>query len=906
MDREKIKNDLCEFVKDFRRDYLKHKGQLEANTETKLIEPLFAILGWTTKDFVKREQVRRGDKSGFVDYSFSIDNREVFLLEAKRLGLPLEREADSQVISYALSKTNVPIAISTNFERMKIFCVEQENPVTNIFRVFNSPEDYINNLQDLLYLHKESFEQNLLLKKAEEEGRLKKRISIDQPLLEDLMVIRRMIANDIEKRYPHKYELNEREEIIQRIIDRLIFIRKCEDVGINIERISLKEKIVHDAYGDAYKRLKSIFREYNSVYNGGLFAVGTDNDCDIIDIDGKIVQEMVGLLYTSKDKQYIYNFDWIDADILGQVYEQYLGNILAQSKSGKTNLKDGGDHRKEQGIYYTPTYVVDFIVNSTLGEILKDKKIDHKNIKVLDPACGSGSFLIKAFDYLRTNIYSEVETRQHRIDEQGRYSIKTEILKNNLYGVDLDEKAVEITKLNLMLKAAEKYRKLPDEIDLRIKHGNSLIKNEDVAGLNAFKWEERFPEIKDSGGFDVVIGNPPYIDSEEMKRSQPEIREECKKTYNCAKGNWDIFCIFLEMGINLLKEGGYLGMIVPNKLLSADYAEQTRIFLAKYSVKVIRDYSKVPVFNASVYPIVIVVRKVNSKKKLTTVEVVELKTEEPIIVSSKDVEEKELARLGHRSWAHVFPSALGGSVTSLSKIQMLREMPQFNVNGAATVSDAYEIKKLVQEGDSDGDSYKLVNTGTIDRYTCLWGIYPTRYIKGVYDKPVIRKDQLERYSEKRFEEAGSKKIIVGGMNKRLECYLDVGECLAGKSTTIITSTKDLRPLLAILNSKFMTSYYRTMFRSLSLAGGYIRIGPPQIKELPIVMSKDFEKAVSPLVDRIIALNKQLLELGLKRTERSVRLEEEIRRVDAEIDGLVYRLYGVTDNQREIIENEVVS
>ena len=592
MDKEKIRSELTDFINEFRDDYHKHKGQLEANTETKLIEPFFAILGWTQKDFVKREQVRRGNRTGFVDYSFSVDGKEVFFLEAKRLGLPLEKEADSQVISYALSRTNVPFAISTNFEKLKIFCVEQENPLTNIFRVFSSPEDYINNLQDLLYLHKESFQQNLLLKKAEEEGRLKKRISIDEPLLEGLMSIRRMIAMDIEKRYPKKYKLDEREEIIQRIIDRLIFIRKCEDVGINIEGISLMEKIVHNTYGNAYYRLKEIFREYNDLYNGGLFAVGNDNDCDVINIDGKIVQEMVSLLYTSKDKQYIYNFDWITADVLGQVYEQYLGNILAQTRSGKTNLIDGRTHRKEQGIYYTPTHVVDYIVDSTLGELLRNKRSDRKNIKILDLACGSGSFLLKAFDYLISGLYRDDEVRQHRIDEQGKYTFKTEILKSNLYGVDLDEKAVEITKLNLLLKAAEKYRKLPSEIDLRIKHGNSLIRNENIAGLNAFKWEKRFPEVTVSGGFDVVIGNPPYIDSEEMTKSQPEIREECRKEYECAKGNWDIFCIFLEKGIELLKEDGYLGMIVPNKLLSAEYAEQTRSFLAKYAVKIIRDYSK--------------------------------------------------------------------------------------------------------------------------------------------------------------------------------------------------------------------------------------------------------------------------------------------------------------------------
>ncbi|MDA8143172.1 MAG: N-6 DNA methylase [Thermoplasmatales archaeon] len=664
------------------------------------------------------------------------------------------------------------------------------------------------------------------------------------------------------------------------------------------------EKIVHNSYGSAYHRLKEIFKKYNEVYNGGLFAIGTDNDCDVIDIDGKIVQEMVSLLYMSKDKQYVYNFDWINADILGQVYEQYLGKILAQTKTGKTSLMNGITYRKEQGIYYTPTYIVEYIVDSTLDGILNAKGFNARNIKIIDPACGSGSFLIKAFDRLISRLYKDVEVKQDRIDEQGKYTFKTEILKNNLYGVDLDEKAVEITKLNLLLKAAERYRKLPGEVDLRIKHGNSLIQSENVAGLNAFKWEERFPEVTDAGGFDVVIGNPPYIDSEEMSRSQPETREECRTTYECAKGNWDLFCIFLEKGIKLLKDGGYLGMIVPNKLLSADYAEQTRKFLAKYSVKIIRDYSRVPVFNASVYPIVIVVQKSKALRNTTKVEVIELKKEVPVIVSSKVVNYRELTKGENRSWSHILSDSSTNGAIFKGKVHKLGDIAQ--VIGAATVSEAYEIKKIIKEQTEDDiNYYKFVNTGTLDRYSCLWGVFKTRYIKESYNRPIVGIDKLEHFSKKRLEQTNYTKIIVGGMTKRLECYLDYGQCLAGKSTTVIISKDDLRPIIAILNSKFMSSYYRTMFSGLSLSGGFIRVGPPQIKELQIKISNKFKREVIPLVNKITTLNNEINEMGIKHTEKRARLEEEIQRIDKKIDILVYELYGITDEQRDLIEKEIM-
>ena len=151
------------------------------------------------------------------------------------------------------------------------------------------------------------------------------------------------------------------------------------------------------------------------MFNSGLFAINSDNDCDTIKIDGGIIKKLMYHLYESKDKTYIYDFDWIDADVLGQVYEQYLGKILAQTKSGRAKLKEGQSHKKKQGIYYTPTYIVDYIVKNTVVELLNNNKAKSKKIKILDPACGSGSFLIKAFDYLYKNLVSNEETKQHKI-----------------------------------------------------------------------------------------------------------------------------------------------------------------------------------------------------------------------------------------------------------------------------------------------------------------------------------------------------------------------------------------------------------------------------------------------------------------------------------------------------------
>jgi len=323
IDQNNAKAEIRDIIDDFKSNYQKYKRELEANTETKLVEPLFKALGWSTQDIEKQAKAQRGSRSGHADYAFKIGDKIVFFLEVKRVGIPLEKEADRQVISYALSK-RIPFAVSTNFEELKIFCVEQKDALSNKFRVFNAPEKYLDDFNDLMYLSKESFENNLILEKAESEGRLKKRVSIDKTLLDDLMHIRKLIADDIEKSYPHKYQVteygNEKDEIIQRILDRLIFIRKCEDTSINPNGIILQEiKQLPD--NKAYPRLKEIFERYDEVYNSGLFAIATDNDCDTIHIKGSIIKGLITYLYESKNKKYIYNFDWIDADVLGQVYE---------------------------------------------------------------------------------------------------------------------------------------------------------------------------------------------------------------------------------------------------------------------------------------------------------------------------------------------------------------------------------------------------------------------------------------------------------------------------------------------------------------------------------------------------------------------------------------------------------
>ena len=947
MDRVAIRQRITDLIGDFKANYEKHKKELEANTETKLVEPLFAILGWTTKDFTKREHATRRGRPGYVDYAFKIDERAVFYLEVKKLGTKLEKEADTQVISYALSK-RILFAVSTNFESLKIFCVEQENAANNVFRVFKTPQDYVDNLQDLLFLHKESFEQNLLLKKAEDEGRLKKRISIDIPLLNDLMSIRNMVANDIEKRYPRKYDLNEREEIIQRIIDRLIFIRKCEDIGINPDGLVLEE-ISHNPYGKAHSTLKEIFKRYNDVYNGGLFAVGYDNDCDKVVIDGEIVQRLVSLLYESKDGQYVYDFDYIDADVLGQIYEQYLGKILSQTKTGKSKLRSGQAHKKEQGIYYTPTYIVEFIVKNALLGLPKTKMKTIGALKLLDPACGSGSFLIKAFDYFVSARINSRHGKQGRLDDQGVYSIKTEILKNNLYGVDLDRKAVEITKLNLLLKAAEKGRRLPIEVDAHIRYGNSLVESEDIVGFSAFKWDGDFRE----GSFDVIVGNPPYVSWDRIDRRERAAFEtgryldmsyHVRTKHEDSQPNYYLF--FLKRAESLLSNDGVLSFILPQEWLYDNHAKDFRNHLLDRfgKIDIVQFRPEFRVFKSSegvvgTNSLVLLLQKHGDKTLTHTYvdEMDETKVRDTLAKGSfgKRVT-KPFEEVRDTIWTFVEPSlnnlqdkigkdsvrfdnkdffdVCGGFQPPIDQAQFYelgqREYDELSSNEKdyvfRLVYDSKDIQRYVvqadrkywivaNELDSEDDFknacprlYDILQRRLGGRRKGKWWHFPH-----IRNFPLIKTSQMKLLSP-RTAEAPSFALD------------DEKSVFKGTNTMIVSKQYDPRYVLAILNSK-LSDFWYTRFGYDYHGGRTKKYEPEKARRylIPIKNTRtDSQEELIRLVNREIQLRKHILEIGDKKTSEGAKVEGEITKADARIDELVFALYGLTKEEIRMVNESL--
>ena len=527
----------------------------------------------------------------------------------------------------------------------------------------------------------------------------------------------------------------------------------------------------------------------------------------------------------------------ITAKGLGEIYEQILSQHPTEKKTG--------------GVYYTPAELVDFVVENTV-------RVWEKALPtVLDPACGGGFFLLAAYQELLDRQSQDLGRSLSRLERE-------QILLDCIHGVDISPQAVTITKLSLLLKLLENHPRsqqpLPD-LSYNIRCGNAVI-GEDFKGNSSFEnypinWQKAFPKVFYSGGFNIVIGNPPYVDSEWMMRYLPEWRQYCTSHYKSATGNWDLFCVFIEKSLTLCRSDGFISLVVPNKLASADYASGARSLLTTASqIITLHDYSQSAAFEAAVYPLVFV-----AKKRSTP-----LDRQEPGAV-----------------WA------IAATVQESQLLDRLREQfPQLEaiaqVNGAATVAEAYAMQELIEEG-QDSTYLRMVNSGTIDRYCFLWGKKPMRYLGQSYLHPVIVKG--DRLPPKRLQQAQQPKIIVSGMTKRLECALDQeGSFLAGKSTSIIFLSQgcDLYFLLGILNSRLISFYLKNHFSGNSLKGNYFRVGSPQLRKIPICLSKNPEPMIKLVIHRL--------------TET---IPANLQMIDRQIDQLVYQLYGLTDSEIQIIE-----
>ncbi|MGG6293068.1 Eco57I restriction-modification methylase domain-containing protein [Leptolyngbya sp. AN02str] len=516
----------------------------------------------------------------------------------------------------------------------------------------------------------------------------------------------------------------------------------------------------------------------------------------------------------------------IAIELLGQVYEATLS----------------ATRRKGQGSFYTPEPLVQYMVSTLLYHWFQR----HDALpKVLDPACGGGAFLVAVF----------------RVGLQRGQSVGLTDWLHCLYGVDVDAQAVAITRLSLQMAYHEAHgcdqvpTPLPD-CDTTIRWANTLT--------------DSLPATVPAR-YDVVLGNPPYMDSQWMSVHQPDLRAFCNQRYQVAQGNWDLFCVFIERSLELCNPGGFHSFVVPNKLLCVPYAAAARSLLASHRLLQLRDYARVPAFAAAVYPLVYAVQ-VNSTEgsvdRVVCDRMLDLHRIEQSGWLTRDRFERSPWRL--------FPvSAKGGGWDSLPTLGHLA-----TVHGAASVSDAYVIHPLIQEGSPTTPGLRVVNSGTLDCYQLLWGIKPMRYLGDRFHYPVIPPELESCLPKRRSHQARQPKLIVASMTKTLECAIDAtGAILAGKSTSIIQPTHaavDIYYLLGLLNSTVVQRWFCNMFGGNALQGGYLRIGPAQLRAIPIPLVEPAGR------DRLIGLVRDRLRLMCPKAQADC---------DRQIDQQVAMLYG---------------
>lgn len=608
---------LIESYKVIIRDGKKAKYS-EADVGSKFILPLLKALGW---DITKLEDVKeqRRTLTGVADYSLlNVGKTSKIFLELKKFQENLDgsRRIGGKIKSYAQIaidyawQSRSDWAVLTNFEETRLYYSRVKKPEDGLVFKLKFTE-YLTDFDKLRLLSKESATSGLL--DTYEKRRLRR--EVDEELLKDWLYSRKLLVSNIRKNNPHlsKDEINESS---QKILDRIMFIRSCEDrLIIPAESLwsqfSVWQKVAIDKTVRTFMMdLKNIFRDFDAVYNGMLFS---PHSCEDLKIDNKVLEAVLTQLYN-------YNFDLIPVDVLGSAYELYIGTIIKEKegtlKEDELTLVEDSSVRKKHGIYYTPEYVVDYIVRNSLGKLLKECTTveDVSKIKVLDPACGSGSFLIKAFDVIKEwydnyNKQNQLMVTPNTLDAHLPLvpNVEEKILTENLYGVDLDPQAVEITILNLSLKAIKTRKKLP-YIGDHIKIGNSIIFGavetmvkyfgENWRQKKPFKWKDEFPEVFEQGGFDVVIGNPPYYSMETRSEEEQEYFKNSRP--DLYRGKNDVYYYFMAYGLDLLKDEGILGFIVERYWLEATYGDKLReLILNNASVEEIIDFGKFQVFRDS-------------------------------------------------------------------------------------------------------------------------------------------------------------------------------------------------------------------------------------------------------------------------------------------------------------------
>lgn len=900
---------------------------------------------------------------GFFDVNGKDDVRAVIELKGPTISLDQrqKRSGDTktpveQAFNYAPKYgKNCQWVIVSNYKEIRLY---RSNDMTE-YEVF-----FLENLKDDLefqkFIYILSFEAlvGTANKKAKalglSEEYQKNQIEIEKKFYNEYKNIRLHIFENMKENNPETDE-NTLLEKVQKLLDRFLFICFCEDKGLlekDFFNTILKKGKDFGSIFDIFKVFCNWInlgnpKENISHFNGGLFK--NDDVLNSLNIDDKVFEEL------KKISDYDFDSD-LNVNILGHIFEQSISDIeeLKKSISGE-EFDQKKSKRKKDGIFYTPQYITKYIVENSIKNWLDDKrkelgeddlpKLNEKdyifdiakknytknyrkhiefwqqyreavrNIKIIDPACGSGAFLITAFEFLLNyNKYLDDKIFD-LVGTSDLFSDRTkEILQNNIFGVDLNKESVEITKLSLWLKTADKNKTLAS-LENNIKCGNSLIDDPEIAGNLAFNWEKEFPEIFANGGFDIVVGNPPYVKEDIGKNAFNGLHQHL-----CYQGKMDLWYFFGWLALTISKkESAYISFIAPNNWITNDGASKFRNKINDCAtIFEYIDFNNLMIFEeAQIQTMIYIMKNDNKleKYKFKYSKILNNKiAKEEIMHFLQKLENNnfeyfdvDINRVDYKDKLFNFNSEKNRNVLNKIKANANFYLKKEEIfSGIDIGQDFINAKSLEILGDDfkigDGifnlseeeyNSYNFFNnekeiikpfytTKEVNRYyfnekNKYWVIYTTSKFKNpqeIIDYPNIKK-HLDKFSKvitsdnkpyglhrARNEEIfkGEKILSIRKHERPAFSYVTLDTYVNRTFNIIKTDRVNLKYLLVLLNSKLTKFWLKEKGK---MQGDIFQVDITPIISIPlIIVSKDQEAFIS-LSEKMLSLNRELQDLSQK-------------------------------------------
>jgi len=914
----------------------------ETQLRREFIDPFFEALGWDVankagyaeqyKDVIHEDAIKIAGATKAPDYCFRIGGIRKFFLETKKPSIDIKSQTSPayQLRRYAWS-AKLPLSILTDFEEMAIYDCRfrpklSDKPSIGRIR-FYTYNQYLDSFEEIYnLLSKDAVLKGSFDKFAASERQKRGTTEVDAEFLKEIESWREGLAKDIAMRNP-RLSIRELNYVVQLTIDRIIFLRMCEDRGI--EKYGQIQNLLNGT--NTYQRLREIFYYADDKYNSGLFDFKADRLTPEIKVDDKPLKDIFKNLYYPESP---YEFSVLGADILGHVYEQFLGKVIRLTEGHRAKVEEKPEVRKAGGVYYTPTYIVEYIVKNTVGKLCEGRTPRQiGSLRILDPACGSGSFLLGTYQYLldyHQDWYQKDGSQKHTKEiyqgRGGQWYLTTQekkrILLNNIYGVDIDLQAVEVTKLSLLLKVLDgenqdtlarqmklfKERALPD-LGGNIKCGNSLIgpsfyqgkqinllDSEETYRINAFDWEKEFPEIMKRGGFDAVIGNPPYGASIGNAEAQ-----YLNNKFEAINKDLDTYSLFMEQAVRLCKSSGKVSMIVPTGWYSGVKFRNLRRFIACATDP--ESFVNLPydIFGAWVDTTVFVLTKrshptlwprtVSCKLFLKTFQ------KRHRIASITEFEEG-LRSADFKEW---FANGEDEFLTYADSVSILliRKI-QHNSMPLQEFADVQRgVTPFSLTSSRTHATSRPAFNGTVRRYSIEQDA--RLYIR--FDD-TLAEPKPERYFQ------GPRLLLRELISRRFRLQaVKVSESFVTnksmQSILPLPTAPDLSYLLGLINSRLMSWYF--LHRSnIAQRDDFPKIVLKETRSLPIRsinFSDPTDKAhhdkMVELVERMLSFHKDLA--ATRTPDEKTRIQRQINATDQQIDQIVYKLYGLTDEEINLVE-----